>query len=111
MLSTTGHAGRPRRRGGRFGYRHKMAQFRAFRCPDSDHLRGTSGRVRQAWGNEFSQLGELGSVPMPEDRGRAPLAHATYWPDCDCGDDDSIMWRLSEFNTNAMRADRRQPQL
>jgi hypothetical protein len=55
---------------------------------------------------ENSEPDELGAVPMPEGRRGGLFTHVTYRKDCyhnedcDCANDDSVMWELEEYITD-----------
>ena len=75
--------------------------------PD-DHY-GLPERVTRQWIVANSEPDEFGDVQIPEDRQDGITTHATYWPDydhiddCDCHQDESVMWTLQEYSGRGFR--------
>ena len=74
--------------------------------PRSDDLRGLPEQAARQWIVDNSEPDELGAVPIPEERRGGLFTHVTYRTDCnhdencDCANDDSIMWTLKEYSTD-----------
>jgi hypothetical protein len=74
--------------------------------PRSDDLRGLPAQAARQWIVENSEPDELGAVPIPEGRRGDLFTHVTYRTDCnrdedcDCANDDSVMWTLKEYSTD-----------
>ena len=74
--------------------------------PRSDDLRGLPKQAARQWIVDNSEPDELGAVPIPEGRRGDLFTHVTYRTDCnhdencDCANDDSVMWTLKEFSTD-----------
>ena len=67
---------------------------------------GMPEKVSRQWVVEHSEVDELGDVPIPEDRADGLVTHAGYEPDCphdvaedcQCYEDDTVMWSLQTFS-------------
>ena len=77
--------------------------------PRSDDLRGLPEQAARQWIVENSEPDELGAVPIPEGRRGGLFTHVRYVPDCeheedcDCAEDEYIMWVMDEYNTGPIR--------
>lgn len=69
----------------------------------NDHY-GLPERASRQWIAQNSAIDEFGTVRIPADRQDGLTTHAIYWPDCDhiedcdCHQDESVMWTLQEYS-------------